>query len=36
VEAERKRLRAAALYDEFQELRRWGRMFCDPAGPVES
>ncbi len=34
-EAERKRLRASALYDEFQELRRWGRMFCDPAGPVE-
>lgn len=36
AEAERKRLRAIALYEEFQELRRWGRMFCDPAGPVES
>jgi AAA+ superfamily predicted ATPase len=34
-EAERKRRRARALYDEFQALRRWGRMFCDPAGPVE-
>ncbi len=35
-EADRKRLRAGALYDEFQELRRWGRMFCDPAGPGEA
>ena len=34
-EAERKRMRAFALYDEFQELRRWGRMHCDPAGPTE-
>jgi hypothetical protein len=34
-EAERKRMRALALYDEFQELRRWGRMHCDPAGPTE-
>lgn len=34
-EAERKRMRAIALYDEFQELRRWGRMHCDPAGPTE-
>lgn len=35
AEVERKRLRAISLYDEFQELRRWGKMFCDPAGPVE-
>lgn len=35
TEAERKRMRAIALYDEFQELRRWGRMYCDPAGPAE-
>ena len=32
---ERKRMRAIALYDEFQELRRWGRLHCDPAGPAE-
>ncbi len=32
---ERKRLRATALYDEFQELRRWGRLYCDPASQVE-
>jgi len=32
---ERKRMRAIALYDEFQELRRWGRTYCDPAGPTD-
>jgi SpoVK/Ycf46/Vps4 family AAA+-type ATPase len=32
---ERKRARAIALYDEFQELRRWGRLYCEPAGPTE-
>lgn len=32
---ERKRMRAIALYDEFQALRRWGRLHCDPAGPPE-
>ena len=36
AEAERKRMRAIALHDEFQELRRWGRMYCDPAGPKET
>jgi hypothetical protein len=36
AEAERKRMRAIALYDEFQDLRRWGRMYCDPAGPTGS
>ena len=35
AEIERKRLRAIAIYDEFQELRRWGRMYCEPAGPTE-
>lgn len=35
AEAERKRMRAIALYDEFQELRRWGRTYCEPAGPSE-
>ena len=35
AEMERKRPRALALYDEFHELRRWGRNFCDPAGPSE-
>lgn len=34
-EAERKRPRTLALYDEFDELRRWGRRYCDPAGPGE-
>lgn len=34
AEAERKRMRAIALYDEFQGLRRWGQMYCDPAGPT--
>lgn len=32
---ERKRMRALALYDEFQELRRWGQLYCDPAGPTD-
>jgi NH3-dependent NAD+ synthetase len=36
AEVERKRMRTIALYDEFQELRRWGRMYCDPAGPVDN
>ena len=35
-EVERKRLRAIAVYDQFQELRRWGRMYCDPAGPTDN
>ena len=35
AEMARKRPRALALYDEFHELRRWGRNFCDPAGPSD-
>lgn len=35
-EVERKRMRAIALYDEFQELRRWGQKYCDPAGPTDN
>jgi len=35
AEADRKRLRAIGLYDEFQELRRWGQLYCEPAGPTE-
>lgn len=35
-EAERKRLRAVALYDEFHDLRTWGRLHCDPAGPTDA
>jgi hypothetical protein len=35
-EVERRRMRAIAVYDEFQELRRWGRMYCEPAGPTDS
>lgn len=35
-EAERKRLKAVALYDEFRELREWGRHHCDPAGPTDA
>jgi AAA+ superfamily predicted ATPase len=34
-EIERKRMQVLALYDEFQELRRWGRIFCNPAGPTD-
>lgn len=34
-EIDRKRMRAIALYDEFNELRRWGQLYCDPAGPTE-
>jgi hypothetical protein len=36
AQVERKRMRAIALYDEFQELRQWGRMYCDPAGPTDA
>lgn len=32
---ERRRMRAIALYDEFQQLRDWGRRHCDPAGPTD-
>lgn len=32
---EGKRMRAFSLYDEFDGLRRWGRTFCEPAGPVD-
>jgi MoxR-like ATPase len=35
AEIERKRMRAIALYDEFDGLRRWGRMYCDPSGPTD-
>lgn len=35
TEVERKRMRAIALYDEFEQLRRWGRTYCDPAGPTD-
>ncbi len=35
-QVKRKRPRALALYDEFHELRRWGRLYCDPAGPTDS
>jgi len=34
-QARRKRNRALALYDEFEGLRRWGRIYCDPAGDTE-
>jgi hypothetical protein len=34
-EIERKRMRAIALYDEFKDLRQWGRHYCDPAGPTD-
>jgi hypothetical protein len=35
TEAERKLMRAQALYNEFQPLREWGRKYCDPAGPTD-
>ena len=34
-EAERKRARALALYEEFNELRRWGQKHCDPASATD-
>ena len=34
-QAARKRMRAIAMHSEFDELRRWGRMYCDPAGPTD-
>lgn len=34
-EVRRKQHRARALYDQFQPLRRWGRLHCDPAGPTD-
>jgi SpoVK/Ycf46/Vps4 family AAA+-type ATPase len=34
-QVERKRSRVIALYDEFQPLRRWGRLHCEPAGPSD-
>jgi len=34
-QAEGKRMRVVAVYDEFKEIRRWGRMYCDPAGPTD-
>lgn len=34
-QAKRKRMRAITMYTEFEKLRRWGRMFCDPAGPMD-
>jgi hypothetical protein len=34
-EIERSRLRVQALYDEFQDLRRLARLYCEPAGPDE-
>lgn len=36
AEVERRHTRALAMYDEFQALRRWGRQFCEPAGPPEN
>lgn len=35
VTVDEKRMRAVALYDEFQSLRDWGKMHCDPAGPTD-
>jgi hypothetical protein len=35
AEAERKRMRAMGLYNEFQPLREWGCIHCDPAGPTD-
>ena len=34
-EVARRRPRVFALYEEFQELRRWGRLYCEPAGPTD-
>ncbi len=34
-EIEHSRLRVQALYDEFEELRRFARLYCEPAGPTD-
>jgi hypothetical protein len=35
ADAEHERPSAIALYESFQELRRWARSFCELAGPVD-
>lgn len=35
AEVERKRSRVEALYREFESLRAWGRLYCEPAGPTD-
>lgn len=35
-EVARKQQRVAALYTEFEGLRHWGRLYCDPAGPTDA
>ena len=35
LEIERKRARTSALYDEFNALRRWGALYCDPADAAD-
>jgi SpoVK/Ycf46/Vps4 family AAA+-type ATPase len=35
AEALRKEKRVAALYNEFEALRSWGRIYCEPAGPSD-
>lgn len=32
----RKQQRVSALYTEFEGLRNWGRLYCDPAGPTDT
>lgn|SRR5574337_9603 len=34
-EIERKTLRVEALYKEFDRLRHWGRIYCEPAGETD-
>ena len=34
AEVEKKRLRATAIYDEFQKLRDWALINCEMAGPT--
>lgn len=34
-EIERNRLRVDSLYEEFNPLRRWAQLNCEPAGPVD-
>lgn len=31
-----KKLRAETLYDKFEWLRSWGKMYCNPAGPTDN
>lgn len=35
AEVVRKRMQALSVYEQFQELRKWGKTYCEPAGPTD-